>query len=64
MVPRSILPALWLAHLLIMVLQTGNQLILLATNFELALLQIFLQLSDLTALQCFRPCRPLGILSR
>ena len=56
MTPRSLAPALSLAHLLVMILQTGNQLILLATNFELALLQLLLQLGDLQALQCFRPC--------
>ena len=56
--PRSITPALLLAYLLVMILQTGDQLILLATNFELALLQLLFQLSDLQALQCFRPCRP------
>ena len=50
MIPTSFPPALLLADLLVMILQTGNQLILLATNFEPALLQLLLQLSDLQAL--------------
>lgn len=58
MIPMSLSPALLLVHLLVMILQTGNQLIFLATNFELALLQLLLQLGNLQPLQCFRPCAP------
>lgn len=58
MIPMSLTPALLLVHLLVMILQTGNQLILLATNFELAFLQLLLQLGNLQPLQCFRPCGP------
>ena len=47
MVPTSTPPPWWLAHLIIMILQTGNQLSLLATDFEPAFLQLFLQVRDL-----------------
>ena len=62
--PSPTPPALWLAHLLVMILQTGNQLSLLATNFELALLQLSFQLRYIRALQCFRPCRSLKFQSK